>query len=105
MIGAQPPSESLPNFRVWLIETTVAKPEQFKDLIDDHLEYHFKLERENIMFDAGPLLETKDLDKDVLSGTTGLIAIRAASLEEAKRIGDADPMHSTGTRTYMLRQA
>ncbi len=91
---------SLANFRVWLIETRVAKPEQMQSVIGKHLEYQFMLEREGIMFAAGPLLGPQDTE---FSGA-GLIAIRAESLEEATRIADADPMHSTGTRTYTIRQ-
>ena len=35
---AQPPNvESLANFRVWLIETVPAKPEQFDAVIGEHL--------------------------------------------------------------------
>ena len=95
-----PPIESLANFRVWLIETQPAIPEQMQSVIGDHLEYQFMLEREGIMFAAGPLLGPQDTE---FSGA-GLIAIRADSLEEATRIADADPMHSTGTRTYTIRQ-
>ena len=98
---AQPPNvESLANFRVWLIETVPAKPEQFDAVIGEHLEYQFMLEREGIMFAAGPLLGPED----TAPSGPGLIAIRASSLEEAKRIADADPMHSSGTRTYSIRQ-
>jgi uncharacterized protein len=92
--------DSLANLRVWLIETVPAKPEQFQDVIGEHLEYQFMLEREGIMFAAGPLLGPED----VKPSGPGLIAIRASSLEEAKRIADADPMHSSGTRTYSIRQ-
>ena len=95
-----PDLESLANFRVWLIETVPAKPEQFDAVIGEHLEYQFMLEREGIMFAAGPLLGPED----TAPSGPGFIAIRASSLEEAKRIADADPMHSTGTRTYSIRQ-
>ena len=98
---SQPPDiESLANFRVWLIETVPAKPEQFAAVIGEHLEYQFMLEREGIMFAAGPLLGPED----TAPSGPGLIAIRASSLEEATRIADADPMHSSGTRTYSIRQ-
>ena len=58
------------------------------------------LEREGIMFAAGPLFEAEDAG---LGERPGLIAIRADSLEEATAIADADPMHTSGTRTYTIR--
>ncbi|MEL7536516.1 MAG: YciI family protein [Pseudomonadota bacterium] len=91
---------SLQNFKVWLIETRPAKPEQFGDYIMAHLEYQFELEREGVLFAAGPLLETEKVPPPL---TPGLIAVRADSLEQAQQIADADPMHSSGTRTYTIR--
>lgn len=58
------------------------------------------LEREGIMFAAGPLLEGDDVAP---RERPGLIAIRADSLEEARCIADADPMHTSGTRNYTIR--
>jgi hypothetical protein len=34
----------------------------------------------------------------------GLIIYRADSLHDAKELADADPMHSSGARTYVLRR-
>ena len=91
---------SLANFEIWLIESTPVKPEQFPEVIAEHLEYQFMLEREGIMFAAGPLIEGGDVGP---GERPGLIAIRADSLEEATAIAEADPMHSSGTRTYSIR--
>lgn len=93
-------AKSLANFRVWLIETYPIKEKPEGKVLKDHLEYQFKLEREGIMFASGPL---KEADTDEWGGL-GLLAYRADSLEEAKAIADADPMHSSGTRGYSIRQ-
>lgn len=60
-----------------------------------HIEYQKKLEKDGIMFAAGPL---------VAEGVAaqGMIVIRANSPQEARAIADADPMHKLGLRTYSL---
>lgn len=91
---------SLANFEIWLIESTPVRPEQFPEFIAEHLEYQFMLEREGIMFAAGPLIEGEVANP---GERPGLIAVRADSLEEATAIAEADPMHTSGTRTYTIR--
>lgn len=61
-----------------------------------HMEHQFRLEREGIMFGAGPL-STADGGR-----YGGMIVIRAASKEDAVRIADSDPMHARGLRSYTL---
>ena len=75
-----------------------------KDMVTylpQHLEYQLELERKGIMFGAGPLFE---LDKPKGPPVAGMIIIRAESLEHAREIADADPMHRAGVRTYKLRK-
>ena len=48
-------------------------------------------------FAAGPL-QSED------GSRRGLIVIRADSFDEARKIADADPMHSEGVRTYSVEQ-
>ncbi|MEM8935238.1 MAG: YciI family protein [Pseudomonadota bacterium] len=66
-----------------------------------HLEYQIELEKKGVLFGAGPIY-----NQDAPSGPprAGLIIVRASSMEEAKAIADADPMHSSGARTYTLRR-
>ena len=90
----------LPKFRVWPIETRLVDPGGFRKLIGEHLAYQFALERDGVMFAAGPLMQA---DETQPRGN-GLIAIRADSLESARRIADADPLHAAGVRTYTIRQ-
>jgi hypothetical protein len=34
----------------------------------------------------------------------GMIVVRAASRDEARRIADSDPLHAAGLRTYVLKE-
>ena len=75
-----------------------------KDMVTylpEHLEYQLELERKGIMFGAGPLFEQ---DKPKGPPAAGMIIIRADSMEQAREIADADPMHKAGVRTYKLRK-
>lgn len=64
----------------------------------EHLKYQVEIEQKGIMFAAGPLA-----DDAGGWGGDGMIIIRAESLEAAKQIADADPMHSSGARKYRIR--
>jgi uncharacterized protein YciI len=64
-----------------------------------HLEFQEKLEREGIMFAAGPHWTD---DEERWDGE-GMVVIRAASLVEAQAIAAEDPMHKSGARTYRVR--
>ncbi len=67
-------------------------------LLPTHLDYQKSLEAKGILVAAGPLSDE--------TGTQwtgkGLIIYRAPSLEEARKIADADPMHREKVRTYKL---
>jgi uncharacterized protein YciI len=65
---------------------------------EEHLKYQVEIEQKGIMFAAGPLAD----DNGGWRGD-GMIIIRAGSLEAAKQIADADPMHSSGARKYHIR--
>lgn len=67
--------------------------------MDRHLAYQVRLEREGIMFGAGPFFAD---DGETWNGE-GMIIIRAGSLEDAERIAEADPMHASGARRYRIR--
>jgi len=64
-----------------------------------HLEYQIKLERDGIMFGAGPFWTDNEQDWE----GEGMVIIRAASIAEARKIAAADPMHSSGARTFTVR--
>jgi uncharacterized protein YciI len=86
--------------KLWVITTkTVVDREKAVPLLKAHLEHQVRLEKEGVMFGAGPLRHPDGSRADL-----GLIVIRAASAEEARRIADSDPMHRAGARTYTLHE-
>ena len=86
--------------KLWVVVTrAVAAPEELRKHLAAHLEHQIKLEKTGIMFGAGPLTNA-----DGTPSGTGMIIIRAADADEARRIADQDPFHSLGLRTYTLQQ-
>lgn len=66
-----------------------------KASMTEHLNYQKKLEKEGIMFAAGPLAAPG-------IPAVGMIVIRADTLEDAIKIADNDPMHKRGLRQYTI---
>lgn len=86
---------------MFVVESTPAKtPEDVKENLPAHLAYQQEQEKAGTLAFAGPL---SDATGELMQGT-GLIVYRAASMEAARQIADADPMHSSGARTYVLRK-
>ena len=69
-------------------------------VLPDHLAYQAEMEAKGRLAFAGPM---SDETGEENSGD-GLIIYRAESFEEARAMAEADPMHSTGTRTFTLRR-
>ncbi len=65
----------------------------------EHLAYQKDLEARGITFAAGPFADDAENE---WSGE-GMIIVRAASLSEARAIAEADPMHSSGVRSFRIR--
>jgi uncharacterized protein len=76
--------------RLWIVITRPIKPpEEVRRQLKAHLEHQVRLEKEGIMYGAGPATvpgETR--------AAFGLIIIRARDEAEARRIADSDPMHA-----------
>lgn len=86
--------------RLWVIVTkAAASREQLSPVLGAHLEHQIRLEKDGILFGAGPLS-----NPDGSPTGTGMIIIRAENEAEARSIADSDPFHSTGLRTYTLQQ-
>ena len=86
---------------LYVVESKPEKaPEVVKESLPAHLEYQSSLESRGILVLAGPL---SDPTGESLQGA-GLIVYRAATMDEAQRLADADPMHSSGARSYNLRK-
>jgi uncharacterized protein YciI len=68
-------------------------------VIEDHLAFQVDLESRGIMFAAGPNW-TEDEQEWRGDGT---VVIRANSMNQAREIMAADPMHKSGARRYEIR--
>jgi len=98
--AARAMTSSMLGMKLWVITTrNVVDRENTAPLLQAHIDHQVRLEKDGVLFGAGPLR-----NPDGSRGDLGLIIIRAASAEEAKRIADSDPMHKAGARTYTLHE-
>lgn len=67
--------------------------------LQEHLAYQAQLEERGIMFAAGPFAD----DTEEQWQGEGMVLLRADTVEEAKEIAAADPMHSSGARSFRVR--
>lgn len=84
---------------LYVITTTPARGEGMQDVLPAHLEYQIQMERDGILFGAGPLFEEGET---VPYG--GMIIVRAKDEAEARAHADADPFHAAGLRSYTLNR-
>jgi len=80
--------------------TPAGSAESVRDTLPAHLEFQQQQEVLGTLVFAGPL---SDLTGEQMEGM-GMIVYRAESLEAAKAITDADPMHKSGARSYTIRR-
>lgn len=81
-----------------VMSTTGGPLEPIFEHLAAHLRYHERLEREGTEFAAGPIWTA---DGKGWEGT-GLMVFKAGSLAEADALAAADPMHTSGARTYTI---
>jgi uncharacterized protein YciI len=74
-------------------------PEPVRESLEAHLAYQVKLEEEGIMFAAGPFAD--DAEQEWTG--SGMFIYRAESFAEAVKLAEADPMHSSGARSFTVR--
>lgn len=67
--------------------------------MEDHLAFQVSLEREGILYAAGPMWSD---DEKSWEGD-GLVVIRAGSRSEAIAIAERDPMHIRSARRFAVR--
>jgi uncharacterized protein len=84
---------------VYVVVTRPVSSPEIRPRLLDHLENQVRLEKDGIMFAAGPLF-----DEGSEGPVAGMFVIRAKSFEEARRIADSDPLHQAGLRTYEIRK-
>ena len=75
----------------------VAPREQIMELLPKHLERQVELEKQGILFAAGPM-EPQDNTKP----RTGMIIVRANSFDHAHEIAMGDPFHAQGLREFEI---
>ena len=86
---------------IYVVESTPEMdPDQIKATLPAHLDYQRDLETRGALVLAGPL---SDASGDHMEGA-GMILYRAESMEKARALADADPMHASGARSYRLRK-
>lgn len=84
---------------LYVITTTPARGPGMQEKLPAHLDYQIKMEREGILFGAGPLFEE---GSDVPYG--GMIILRAKDEAEARELADQDPFHAAGLRSYTVQR-
>lgn len=83
-----------------VVSTPAGSPDDVKSNLAAHLDYQRSLEEAGKLALAGP---TSDETGELMEGR-GMMIYRAASLEEARSLAEADPMHSSGARSFELRR-
>ncbi len=73
----------------------VAPREKIMELLPKHLERQVELEKQGILFAAGPM-DPQDDSKP----RTGMIIVRADSFDHAHEIAMRDPFHAEGLREF-----
>jgi uncharacterized protein YciI len=68
-------------------------------VLDEHLAFQMALERDGVMYAAGPMWSDDEQDWN----GDGLVIVRAASRAEAIAIAERDPMHRCGARRFTVR--
>lgn len=84
------------------VYVVIARPVRSPEItqrIEEHLAQQVKLEKDGIMFAAGPMT-----DEGEDTPSAGMFMIRAKSWEEARAIADQDPLHKAGLRRYTLHR-
>ena len=71
-----------------------------KATLPAHLAYQEDMEAAGTLVMAGPV---SDASGDMMEAE-GMIIYRADTLDAARAIADADPMHAAGARTYEVRK-
>ena len=88
-------------FELFVVQSTPAKtPEDLQANLPDHLAYQSKLEAQGSLVFAGPMSDETGTQMQGI----GLIVYRAASFEDARAMAIADPMHSSGARSFTVRK-
>ena len=83
-----------------VISTPVVSAQLLKEQLPAHLAYQSQLEENGSLAFAGPL---SDPSGDEMQGM-GMIVYQAESLDAARVLAEADPMHASGARKFTLQR-
>lgn len=83
-----------------VVSTPAGDPAQVKANLPAHLAYQAEQEALGRLFLAGPVSD----ESGALMEGMGLIIYQAESLEAARALAEADPMHASGARSFVLRR-
>lgn len=84
---------------LWVVTTRPARGPGMQELLPAHLDYQVAMEREGVLFGAGPIFE-----EGGSVPTGGMIILRAEDEAAARALADADPFHAAGLRSYTLHR-
>ena len=82
-----------------IFTTPTGAIEQILENLAEHLAFQVSLEKEGVLYAAGPMWSDDEQSWD----GDGLVVVRAASREEARAIAERDPMHISGARKFTVR--
>jgi uncharacterized protein len=85
--------------RAYIIKSEPVNLTIFDDVIDEHRGYIEKLAATGKLLAAGPFIPGGSESKE--SGV-GMIVVYADSEDEARRMGEEDPMHRKGVRKFTI---
>lgn len=86
---------------LFVVRSIPAKPpESLREVLSEHLAYQKTLEADGALFMAGPVSDERG---ETMTGE-GMIVLRAESMQAARALADADPMHRSGARSYTIRR-
>lgn len=93
----------LPRHQFYVIITRMSVPAAdaiaaLKPRLTAHLDWLNDLEARGVLFAAGPVRGPEEANWD----GTGMFVVRAASLDEARALAEAEPFHAAGLRTFEL---
>ncbi len=82
-----------------IVTTPAVEREKMVEALPEHLEHQVRIEKEGILFAAGPLF-----DEGGDRPAAGMIVVRAKDFDEARAIADRDPMHARGLRSSTIQR-
>ncbi|RMD91115.1 MAG: hypothetical protein D6811_09580 [Alphaproteobacteria bacterium] len=85
---------------LYVVESRPLNPEKIREVLPDHLAWQRELEERGALVMAGPLSD--ETGEEMTGG--GMIVYRADSMQAARALAEADPMHAGGARSFTLRR-